>query len=232
MRTTWLCDFDGTIARTDVGAALVERYARGDRARRRALAEAWRAGRLGSRALIVAECAAVRVNRDEALAFARGVELDPGFAAFAAAAAGRGERVEVVSDGFDFYVRELLERAGLGPLPRSANRVRFAGDRMIPGFPTRAPAGACGRCGNCKAAHVARARARGDRVVLVGDGCTDRCAAPLADQVLAKGALLRWCRERGIAAQPFDGFADVERIARARAGAVHHADTAAAPAGS
>jgi 2,3-diketo-5-methylthio-1-phosphopentane phosphatase len=229
MRTTWLCDFDGTIARTDVGAALVERYAGGDRARRRALAEAWLAGRLGSRALIVAECAAVRVSRAEALAFVRGFELDPAFAAFAAAAAARGERVEVVSDGFDFYVRELLERAGLGGLPQSANRVRFTGDRMIPSFPKLAPAGACGRCGNCKAAHVARARSGGDRVVLVGDGSSDRCAAPVADQVLAKGPLLLWCRERGIAAHPFDDFADVERIARQRTGALPRA--AAAPAG-
>lgn len=216
MRSTFLCDFDGTIAPADIGAVLVERFSTGGRERREALLAGWVEGTVGSRELTEAECAAVRVTEAEALAFVRGFGLDPHFGAFARETLARGDRVVVVSDGFDFYIREQLERAGLGDLPRAANQARFEGGRMIPVFPYGGREdGGCGRCGNCKARHVARARAAGDHVVLVGDGLSDRCAAEVADTVLAKGALLEWCRGRGIAARPFEDFAAVAAWARA-----------------
>ena len=52
-------------------------------------------------------------------------------------------------------------------------------------------------------------RARGYRTVLVGDGMSDRCGARAADRVLARGALLDWCRGEGIDARPFQSFDDV-----------------------
>jgi hypothetical protein len=116
----------------------------------------------------------------------------------------------VVSEGFDFYVRDLLERAGLGALPWSANVLRFENGRVRPEFPN---ADGCGRCGNCKGTHVRAWRARGYRTVLVGDGLSDRCGAREADQVLARRDLLAWCREEGIAVTPFDDFADVRQWA-------------------
>lgn len=216
MRSTFLCDFDGTIAPADIGAALVDRFATGGRERREALLAGWLDGSIGSRELTEAECATMRVTEAEALAFVRGFGLDPHFGAFARESLARGDQVVVVSDGFDFYIREQLERAGLGDLPRAANQARFEGGRMIPSFPHGGrDEGGCGRCGNCKARHVARARAAGDHVVLVGDGFSDRCAAEVADTVLAKGALLEWCRGRGIAARPFEDFATVAAYARA-----------------
>jgi len=219
MRTTYLCDFDGTVAPSDIGRALVERFSPGDPERRRALLAGWLSGAIGHRELTVAQCGMVRVTRAEAVAFARGFGLDPHFAGFARAARARGDRVMIVSEGFDFYIQDQLDRAGLGDLPWAANRARFEGDRMIPSFPHGAApdeAGSgCGRCGNCKAQHVRRARAAGDHVVLVGDGRSDRCAAEIADTVLARDGLLAWCRERGIAAVPFDDFAGVAAFARA-----------------
>jgi 2-hydroxy-3-keto-5-methylthiopentenyl-1-phosphate phosphatase len=118
-----------------------------------------------------------------------------------------------------------LERAGLGDLPWSANRVRIEGRRAIPEFPYAADS--CGSCGSCKGARVRAHRARGRTVVFVGDGLSDRCGARAADRVHARSSLLRWCRENGIAAEPFAGFADltrryegpVDRLAAAAGGA-------------
>ena len=219
MPTTFLCDFDGTVAPADIGKALVERFSTADPGRRRALLADWISGAIGHRELTVAECGMMRVTAAEALAFSRGFGLDPHFAGFAHAARARGDRVLIVSEGFDFYIQDQLDRAGLGELPWAANRARFEGDRMIPSFPHGAEPGeggaGCGRCGNCKAQHVRQARAAGDAVVLVGDGLSDRCAAEIADTVLARDGLLVWCRSHGIEALPFDDFATVAAFARA-----------------
>jgi 2,3-diketo-5-methylthio-1-phosphopentane phosphatase len=218
MRATFLCDFDGTVAPDDIGKALVERFSTGVPERRRALLDDWRSGAIGHRELTIAECDTLRVTRSEAIEFTRGFGLDPHFAAFARAVLASGDRVLIVSEGFDFYIQDQLERAGLGDLPWAANQARFEDDRMVPTFPHGAGpgegGGGCGRCGNCKAQHVRRARAEGDVVILVGDGFSDRCAAEIADTVLARAGLLDWCRARGLDARPFADFSDVAAFAR------------------
>jgi len=213
MTLAFLCDFDGTVAPADVGAALVARFTTAP-ARIGELARRWGAGEIGSRAVVEGESATLRVREGEALEFVRGFTLDPGFAPFARSARSRGEPVELASEGFGFYIRELLARAALDDLPWTANEARFENDTVTPGFPhaTGAERG-CRGCGNCKARHVERLRRAGHRVVLVGDGLSDRCAAEAADVVLARGRLLEWSRARGIAALPFEDFAGVERHA-------------------
>ena len=205
MRTAFLCDFDGTVSPGDVGASLVHRFAVGREPEARDALERWRRGEIGHRELTELECGRMVATREQALAFARGFDLDPGFAPFARAAVARGDVVMVVSEGFGFYIADALERAGLADIPWAANHARFEGAALKPEFPHADPS--CPRCGNCKGRHVRRHRAIGDRVVFVGDGLSDRCGAAAADQVFARDSLLAWCRETGLAAQPFEGFA-------------------------
>jgi 2,3-diketo-5-methylthio-1-phosphopentane phosphatase len=227
MSVAWLCDFDGTVSPRDIGAAFAERFSPGGAAARVPELAAWFGGECGHRAVTRAQCAHVRARPDEALAFARGFSLDPAFAPFVRDALSRGEEVMVVSEGFDFYVRELLEREGLGNLPWAANHLRFEADgRVTPEFPFADPA--CDDCGNCKAGHVRRFQALGHRVVLVGDGGSDRHGALVADAVLARGSLLEWCRATRLAHVAFEDFRDVAAFARpsaprSRASAPPHA---------
>ncbi len=207
MRRAFLCDFDGTVSPSDIGAAFARRFSPGGVAESRAFLDRWTRGEMGHRELTAAQCALLAVTREEALAFTRGFALDPAFAPFAREAQARGDAVAVVSEGLGFYVGDLLERAGLADLAWSANTVRFAEGRVIPEFPESA--GGCGRCGNCKGALVRAWQARGHHVVLIGDGLSDRCGARAADQVLARRDLLAWCRDQNIPATPFDTFADV-----------------------
>jgi HAD superfamily phosphoserine phosphatase-like hydrolase len=214
MPYAYLCDFDGTVSPHDVGAALVKRFSSADEAVQRARLGGWLAGSIGHRALTEAQCADLRVGADEALAFTRTFRLDQHFPGFVREALGRGDAVMVVSEGFDFYVRDALRRAGLGDLPFAANRLRFEPERAVPEFPYF-DAG-CGACGNCKAQHVRRYRALGFHAVLVGDGLSDRCGARAADSVLAHRGLLEWCRRERVPAVPFETFADVADWARRR----------------
>jgi 2-hydroxy-3-keto-5-methylthiopentenyl-1-phosphate phosphatase len=215
MPVAYLCDFDGTISPVDIGASFIRRFS-GDRfAEAHALLARWRAGEIGSRELTAIECGWLSVAPEEALEFARSFEIDADFAPFVGEADRRGETVMVVSDGLDFYVRDHLERAGLGHLAWTANRSRFEAGGVCVDF--ESPAG-CGQCGNCKGAHVRRHREQGYEVVLVGDGLSDRCGARLADHVLARGDLLEWCRHEGVPAVPFAGFGEVRLWARSLAG--------------
>lgn len=216
MPTAYLCDFDGTVSPVDIGARFAARFSPGGAASRVPELAAWLAGEVGHRALTRAQCATIRAGEAEALAFTRTFALDPAFAPFVRAARARGDQVMVVSEGFDFYVRDQLERAGLGDVPWAANALRFREDGGVePGFPFADPA--CDACGNCKGRHVREHRARGFRTVLVGDGASDRHGARDADHVLARGALREWCAAAGLAHEPVRDFGDVAEWARRRA---------------
>ena len=216
MATAFLCDFDGTVSPADVGAAFVERFSPGGSAAHVPELQAWLAGRVGHRVLTRAQCATLRVREADAMAFVRGFDVDPAFAPFVREARARGDVVMVVSEGFGFYIRELLARARLRDVPWAANDLQFLPDgRVEPGFPFADPA--CAECGNCKARHVHEHRGRGFRTVLVGDGRSDRHGALAADHVLARGALLGWCRGEGLAHVPVHDFAEVAEWARRRA---------------
>jgi 2-hydroxy-3-keto-5-methylthiopentenyl-1-phosphate phosphatase len=224
----FVCDFDGTVTPEDIGAALETRFSVHPPGVRETLLARWSADEIGHREVTEGLCAGLQVGRDEALAFARGHGVDPHFAAFVAEAEAAGEAVMVASEGLDFYILDALERAGLGHLAVAANRARFEGQRVIPEFP-HAGRG-CGRCGNCKAVHVAAWRETGRTVVFVGDGLSDRCGARAADCVIARGALLDWCRAHGIDARPFVDFRDVAAHARALRAASAASDAAGAGA--
>ena len=212
MPIAYLCDFDGTVSPSDIGAAFVRRFAARPEPERAALLERWKRGEIGSRELTVEECEGLRCTEEDALAFAREFRLDARFAPFVREARGRGDAVMVVSDGFDFYVRDHLARAGLSDLPLASNRVRFEDGGIALEFPYAD--GGCGRCGNCKSQHVRRYQALGFHTVMVGDGFSDRCGAKVADTVMARGDLLAWCAASGIAARGFDSFGDVTDFAR------------------
>lgn len=204
-RTAYLCDFDGTVSPVDVGARLMARFSRATASEHAALQSAWSSGALGHRALTEAECTHLRCGAEEAVEFVRGFSIDADFPAFVRQAAARGDAVCVVSEGFEFYIRLLLGREGLDGLPLSANQLRFDDGRAYPEFPHAERS--CGRCGNCKGAEVLAWRARGYRTVMIGDGLSDRCGAREADAVLARGALLEWCRREGLEAVAARDFA-------------------------
>jgi HAD superfamily phosphoserine phosphatase-like hydrolase len=213
VKRAYLCDFDGTVSPTDVGSAFFAHFAAPRRAEWEAVIAEWLAGGLGARECLERECALVRATRAEALAFTRRFRLAPDFAPFAHEARARGEAVMVVSEGLDFYVADHLARAGLGDLPWAANHARFEPDGGLRAeFPHADPA--CTACGNCKAQHARRYRARGYRVLMVGDGLSDRCGARAADEVWARGELLDHCRREGWPARPFTGFASLAGLAR------------------
>ncbi len=137
--------------------------------------------------------------------------LDPTFPPFVAWAEANDMPVTVVSDGFGFYIRPMLEAAGLGHLEVVTNELVFDGGRPRLAHPNGHPE--CRGCGTCKMLVAVRARERLGPVAFVGEGQSDRYGALYSDIVFAKKDLVRICRGDGV---PFSAVGDVRRRAAQR----------------
>ncbi len=133
--------------------------------------------------------------------------VDPAFPPLVKDLRSHGAEIEIVSDGFDFYVSRMLAAAGLTDLPFTANGLDFRNGEIVLDFPHERPDGLTGA--GWKVDHVRRAKVLRRRVAYVGDGFSDLEAAPLADLIFAKSHLAEHCDAHDIAYQSFATLADV-----------------------
>lgn len=200
-----LCDFDGTIAVEDVTDSLLERFAHPDW---RNLEREWREGRIGSAQCMAGQIALLDASREEIDAHLCAMRLDPAFADFVDAAGAAGLDLRVISDGLDYAIEFILRRHGLSHLPVRANHLVQTGPRAWKLETPFASAHCRVASGHCKCAGVVHAHAARTRVLLIGDGASDFCAATEADFVFAKHRLIEHCRHADIPNVAIVGFAD------------------------
>ena len=155
----------------------------------------------------------VRATEPEFLELIERHDVDPAFPALAADLRGRNVPVQIVSDGFDAYVRPMLARAGLADLPFESNRLSFRNGSIELEFPHERP-GHDPR-GGWKAGPVQALQAQGWRVAYSGDGMSDLAAARTADLLFARSHLADHCQLERIPYHPFDGMRDVHDWVRA-----------------
>lgn len=212
-RNQWtvFCDFDGTVSLTDVTDSLLEAFAL---PAWHAIEAKWRAGEIGSLACMRQQVELLRATPADLENHLRTVAIDPGFAAFAAHCAAHDLPLYVVSDGIDYAIRALLQRAGLGHLPVMANQLQPLGaDRYTLHFPHAQPACRVA-AGTCKCSLLQRHRGAGRAALLIGDGASDFCVAGEADWTLAKDRLLDHCRAQCLPHQAFTDFGEALAILR------------------
>lgn len=200
-----LVDFDGTVCASDVGNALCTRFADGDWPQYDALVAG---GRMTLRGALAVQAGMLRASKEEMLAFVLDrFEVDPTFASMVLWAHARGIGVTVVSDGFGFYIEQMLAAAGLADLPTYHNdlaRDLLGGWRLDHrhGHPD------CAGCGTCKKLVVQQHRELGG-VAFVGEGESDRYGALYADVVFAKLRLAEICERDRIAHLDWSDFHNV-----------------------
>ncbi len=200
-----LVDYDGTIALTDVSDTVMAEFVDADW---EAEAAAYDAGLIGSRRLMEWEVGLITAPEAELSALAAAQPHDPGFAMFVARARAADVPVEVVSDGFGFFIRPALETLGLGDLPVVTAETTFSAGRASIAFPNGHPH--CFVCGTCKRARVLAHQAAGRTVVFIGDGESDRYAAAYADIVFAKGSLVPICLANGWPFRRWTEFSEID----------------------
>jgi 2-hydroxy-3-keto-5-methylthiopentenyl-1-phosphate phosphatase len=122
-------------------------------------------------------------------------------------AEGRGHRLIVFSSGFRSVIEAALTHWGLGHLPVVSHEALFSpeGCRLV--WADRGDV--CIECGRrCKRHDLGR-HLRGEQLVYVGDGISDRCAARTADLVFARADLARDLAADGVPFVPFEDFVEV-----------------------
>jgi 2-hydroxy-3-keto-5-methylthiopentenyl-1-phosphate phosphatase len=202
-------DFDGTIARRNVGDLLFRRFA-GSRAGE--IAQHYVDGTMTARECLTLECDAVEsVTPFELGTFVDEIELDPTFKGFVEFCRHRSIPLVVLSDGLDFYVERLLKKYGFEGVPFFSNHLDFGrrggATKMVLSF--QHTDAECLLCGNCKRNHLLTLSGDDDVIVYIGDGMSDRCPVRFADVVFAKGGLIGYCQEQNITYHEFRDFSDV-----------------------
>ena len=204
-------DFDGTISLVDVTDEILEQFA--DPAWRE-VESLWVRGEIGSQECLERQMALVKATPRDLHALIDAVPLDPGFAGFYRFTRRRQIPFYILSDGFDYVISRVLQRAGADGELRNGQHLFSSSLLPVNGgvkisFPHREIACEHG-CATCKAAIIERLRGERRPVVFVGDGLSDRFGVEEADLVFAKRQLLDYCRARGLAHIPFETFADVQ----------------------
>jgi len=200
-----LCDFDGTISVEDVTDSLLERHAHPDWMR---LEKRWKAGEIGSHDCMAGQIALIDADRRQLDALFAAMRIDRMFPAFVEAALTANIPIRIVSDGLDVAIENILARHQLDHLPIAANRLETDGPRSwLLSFPHASDACKVAS-GMCKCAQVAQARTLKKKVLLIGDGASDFCAAGAVDLVFAKHRLIEHCRAQGLPYIPITGFED------------------------
>ncbi|RKX25237.1 MAG: 2-hydroxy-3-keto-5-methylthiopentenyl-1-phosphate phosphatase [Candidatus Zixiibacteriota bacterium] len=206
-RKVVFCDFDGTVAKRDVGYNLFRHFS-GER--NRELVDDWMAGRISSRDILTRQAEMVHASPEEIFEFLDKFELDGTFADFHHLCQANGVELIIVSEGLEFYIRRLLDREGLAYTKVISNIGVLKQNRLFVEFPYSNRT--CQRCGSCKGERIAEYRqAVGGScaVAFVGDGYSDACAAGEADILFAKKDLLQYCQSKNIAYNEFEDFRDV-----------------------
>lgn len=220
-------DFDGTITQKDIGEELFLEF--GDRSSNQILIDNWNTGELDSWQGWHLLCESVgNADLTKIDEYLEHVQIDPHFKDFVSFCDSNNLPIKIISDGFDFYIKKILNKEDLGHLEFSSNHLEITDDnRFIPHFPNAQED--CRLCGNCKRNFILDNSSDEDYTVYIGDGISDRCPIQYCDFIFAKKSLLKFCEVNRISYFPYSTFADVikkmnELINKKRLKKRHQAD--------
>ncbi len=128
-------DFDGTISTRDISYEILERFSTGGW---QGVDEAYAKGEIGSQEAFRLILEKIKATRSELVDYiaAMSPPIDPHFADFYRYLKDRGIDLVILSDGFLFYIKLLLEREGITDVPIYANDiVEDAAGTLVPVFP-------------------------------------------------------------------------------------------------
>ena len=205
-KTTFFIDFDGTITTLDTINAMQQAFvAEKDRPAILKIIALWK-----QKLLSTQECANqtfkyFSADMDDMLALLETIEIDASFTEFLERCRSAGDRVYVLSDGFDLSIQTVFHKYAID-LPFYSNVMVFGN-----GFKVECPLAnpECGQCGVCKTSLMQHLREPATRCIYIGDGHSDTCPAKHADTVFAKEPLYTLCKDNGVDTIKFESFREI-----------------------
>lgn len=204
------CDFDGTITKKDTLNTFLHLHAKNDWLR---IEEQWKNGEIGSKECLSKQMNCIQDMTEEKLKdFLSGIEIDEYFPEFLEFVKENGIDFCILSDGFDFFIKNILEQNGINGIKIFSNNLILSGGKFKTDFPygnnkCSASSGVC-KCGIIKKYSTPQ-----KTLFYIGDGFSDFCAvkSETADFVFAKGTLLEYCEKNKKRAIGFSDFSDITR---------------------
>lgn len=201
-------DFDGTITLEDVGEAIFNKFGETEKVAK--IIEDLLSDKISSRQCWDDLCDSVDdINKAELDGFIDTLDVDPSFITFVKFCDVNKIEMVVLSDGFDYYIDRIFNKAGLSGLKYYSNKL-FVEEKGIlkadyPYFDIDSPTSA-----NCKKNHIINHSDEDDYTVYIGDGNSDKDAAQYCDFIFAKNGLARFCSMEKISFSPFRNFTEVQ----------------------
>jgi 2,3-diketo-5-methylthio-1-phosphopentane phosphatase len=204
-------DFDGTIARNDVGNSFFRTFG-GPQCDE--LVQDYREGRISAVECYRREAKAVgQVRLAEVEKFFGSQPIDESFKDLVGFCTQKNIELVVLSDGLTYYIDAVFHANGIHGVRRFANEATFVQDagqstvRLSLRFPfTDAE---CTRCACCKRNLLLGHSGEDDILMYVGEGFSDTCPVQYVDVVFAKADLERFCQARNIPYYSYADFRDV-----------------------
>ncbi len=206
-KISFFCDFDGTITKKDVSIAVLDKFTNKE----------WRnslrtivGGNIGSKDIYRLVKNKLKGTLDDMKKFVRDfIEVEDGFLDFVQFLRKNSVDIQILSDGFSFYIQELLGKFNLN-LSFYASDLIYDEEEKTFDFSFQNESDFCSLCATCKL-KVMKKNNNFFRV-FIGNGISDRCAVEEAEVVFAKSRLKQICFIKGLDFFQFENFHDILKI--------------------
>ena len=201
------CDFDGTVTVDDISFMLLDAFATGDW---RKLDDEYTAGKITVGEFNDRAFAMLRAGKKEMLDYLKGkVVVRAGFKEFVKLCQEKGIRLVIISNGWDFYVKQILGDIGINGVEYHSAETYFEGGKLQVRY-----IGPEGQVVDTefKEKYVRKFNNEGYDVVYVGNGTSDLSPARGARKIFATDSLLENCRKAGINCVPFTSFDEICQV--------------------
>ena len=198
------CDFDGTITEKDVSFFLLDRFAT---KKWRELLEDYRKGKISVGKLNTDAFFLIKEDERTLLQAMDGqVKIRSGFLEMVDYCRTKGIHIHIVSNGLDFYIREILNRLHLDDIPFFAAQTTFHPDGMQVVY--KDPEGTPMDSG-LKRYFVDSYLNSGYEIFYAGNGPSDLAPAKLCHRIFATGELISFCRKANVPCTAFNDFFEI-----------------------
>ena len=196
------CDFDGTITKEDSVNCFFEMYAPNWMDSEKL----WIEGKISSRENAIIQVGLLKdVSQNQFDDYVDSIEIDDYFLDFVDYVKSKNIKLTILSDGFDIFIKKVLERYDLD-IPYYANKLTYKDGKFSIDFPYYSEK--CDKkAGMCKCQKV-----KEKNFCYIGDGTSDLCIASKADFLFATNNLHKYCKEKNIKHSHFTSFRNIIEV--------------------